>query len=601
MDFSTIDTAAKRCTWKLPLSVACSVFVRWLIPVAYRTSYSIGVLPVFTALALFLLFSYADWIAQEEKLSKTEMRCTLIVAIYFTLVFTFGAGVNAGQCQLNYRSPWLYISMIFNTLMFWAFETAIWLTLAKSSKLSLHNLLAHRSDDWSNRKLAIACFVLIIVCWIPIFLAAYPGFLNYDAGSIWLGEWANYSSGHLNNHHSVLHTILFGTFIKASIDFTGDPNPGVALFSAIQATYAAAVFAYSIVWLRSNGASAFMRKLALIFWCLSPLVSLFIFSSNSDTLFSITFQLALILLDDCLVGNTGVGKRIALTCTVFLASALRPNAPIVFILIVAICILFKKKTKALVTTSLIPLILGLLFFGIWIGPVSKALNVEDSELQSVNAFALPTQQIAYAYSNGLLSREEVTLLQAHGYVKPDSYNPGLSDYARSSVFGMRKTQLLTDWIVIGLHHPGPYASAMILQTKSAWSPYSWIDSAVTGDHETSLYECVTKDPARSDSKIPWLLTILSHISNDLCLQKIPYMALLVSIPSYMALLVIAILSTIGGNTNHKIVCFCLLLLVLSVLLGPGVITRYYLPIILFAPILCFFVYDTALNRESSSF
>nr|WP_232309746.1 DUF6020 family protein [Olegusella massiliensis] len=151
---------------------------------------------------------------------------------------------------------------------------------------------------------------------------------------------------------------------------------------------------------------------------------------------------------------------------------------------------------------------------------------------------------------------------------------------------------MKDWLVIGLKHPGTYLSAFILQTNSAWNPYSWIDSAPEDGDETSLFESWGKDPATLDSKAPKLFNAIDSISTQLVLQKNPIVSLLVSIPFYVLLLILVTTICFAQKRQSGIfACICLLLLVLSALLAPGVITRYYLALIMAMPILAALVYS----------
>lgn len=539
------------------------------------------------AVPLSILFAHTAKILQEKQIELRVSLAALTLSLCLALSFAFGSGVSDDQVYLNYRSSLLYLSILSGTIFFWSLFVSAWTALGEQSKTDSRD---HCANQWRPAKTFIVAMIVMLACWLPIFLASYPGFLNYDAGSIYLGEWAQYQSGELNNHHSVMHTLILGSFIQFGIDATGAPNAGVAAFSAVQSFLSAGVFSYSIVWLKRNGAPLFVRIIALAFWSLSPLVSMFVFSSNSDTLFAVCFFFALILLYDCLKSDFFVPRFIALAAVAFLASALRPNAPFVFAIIVALAFFLSEgRVRQATITSLLA---ALLAFFVWNGPISEAIGVQKSSLQTANAFSLPLQQLAYSFEQNVLSENELATLHDNGYQDPAAYKPGLSDYARSSIVEMSKSELVKNWISIGLNHPGSYMDAFILQTKSAWSPYSWIDSATSEGEETSLYECMVKDPATSESKLPGLLSALESISTNLTLQKVPFLALLVSVPFYFALLLMATAASIAGKKkSNLLICLGLLALVFSVLLGPGVITRYYLALIMFAPIFAFFIYD----------
>ena len=588
---STIENICKRRQYQLlaeiALSILCALFIRYALPYDFRIAYSISMLPIVTAVVAFYSFEKLITVIYARKVTKRELLFLFIPALYASTTLCFGAGVQQGAISLNYSSPLLYFSIIVIAFFLHAITTCVYASFKSSKIFSEPPPAAH---SFKRDRLFLITTGILLLAWLPILLACYPGFLNYDAGSIYLGEWSQFESGQLNNHHSVLHTLILGSIITFGMNLTGDINNGVALYTIAQELFAALSFSYIIIWMEKRGSSRALRIAALLFFAISPLVVFFVFSSNSDTLFSLCFVLLLTMLIDFIEKEHPSKRETALFAVLtFFVAALRPNAPYILILLLAIILLYFRTKKIALAGALS---CGIALFLIWNGPILRALDVEDSPLQNANAFSLPCQQIAYTFYSGALSEDELALLHSDGYEDPDSFQYNLSDYARSSIMEMNRAMLVKDWLIIGLKHPGTYLSAFILQTNSAWNPYSWIDSATEDGDETSLFESRVKDPATLDSKTPELFNAIDSMSTQLVLQKIPIVSLLVSIPFYVLLLILVTAICFAQKRQSGIfACICLLLLVLSALLAPGVITRYYLALIMAMPILAALVYS----------
>lgn len=266
-------------------------------------------------------------------------------------------------------------------------------------------------------------------------------------------------------------------------------------------------------------------------------------------------------------------------------------------LVTAVCAVCLRKSLNY-RSIIISLLGGVLAFFVWAVPVAEVLDVEKSEQQELNAFAQPIQQIAYSYSTGILNERDTAYLESLGWKAPESYNCELGDYARSSMEEMSNSNRLKAWVYVFCNHPQESIEGFLLHTNDAWNPYSWINYWATdkSGNETLLAEVRYDEPAVANSKIPWLFEKLQIIANEISLQKIPILALIVSLPAYLfAYFFMLLNSAYCKKQSAFIVLLACLPIVATGYLGPGIIPRYFLCIIFSIPFMLF----TQIGKTSS--
>ena len=70
---------------------------------------------------------------------------------------------------------------------------------------------------------------VIFLCYIPVFLAVYPGFFVYDAQD----EYLQVVTRSFSTHHPLLHVLLLGGIIQLVYKLTGSYNLGIACYTQI--------------------------------------------------------------------------------------------------------------------------------------------------------------------------------------------------------------------------------------------------------------------------------------------------------------------------------------------------------------------------------
>lgn len=107
--------------------------------------------------------------------------------------------------------------------------------------------------------------------------------------------------------------------------------------------------------------------------------------------------------------------------------------------------------------------------------------------------------------------------------------------------------------------------------------------------ETSYFAAVCEPPGEQDSKIPWLRDIYYSISRTTVIQKIPVISMMFSIGAMAWVLFISIGYNIYKKRKEIVVVLSLMLLIyLTMLLGPMALVRYLLILFFGFPLLLAF-------------
>lgn len=237
----------------------------------------------------------------------------------------------------------------------------------------------------------------------------------------------------------------------------------------------------------------------------------------------------------------------------------------------------------------------------WYGPITNLLSKKDNAREE--SLAVPIQQLAYITKFQKTSPLENSYLDSIGYEFPnDNYRTDISDGSKSTISRISSMNLLKAYIALGLRHPTDYFAAELLRGQDAWNPYSYIDcynglAPSYEGRETSFFSSNTEINGGDFSEIttgkfPALLEFIKIVSRELLFQRIPLLGLLVSLPFYTWVLLIALVRSISLADRSKlngslVITLIFLSAYISVYFGPAVLPRYYLFLIFGFPLMMY--------------
>ena len=479
---------------------------------------------------------------------------------------------------------------IFSALMVLCFQYFPW----------LHSQTISQDKKLSDTKRFFLVWLLIFFAWIPVLLASYPGVYGYDS----VFQINYYRSGRFSLHHPIAHSYLLGFFIVTLGDLLGSNEAGMCCYSVFQMLCLSATLAalYSVyISKRCNKVVSFGILLLLMFL---PTNAIMAMSATKDIFFSAFIALATMLL--LLVAEKPERLRsvkfdVALTAVFLALSIFRNQGKYVIIVCFAVAFPFLWKYKK---QLLIILVSSMVLLGIYNGPITTALGGVPAE-PIKEMMSVPCTQLACAHNDyaDQLTEEEIQSIKGYiaKYWAYDRYS-GIADAFKGSLNVEKLKEDPLDfirlWISVGLKCPTAYVDAFAKLTVGYWYPdmnyrnpkafhpyWEYLPSGVLDKLDPDKYLLLDQTPVKGFEDLHTWLYELTY-KNDYQSQPIISMLFSSALPVWCILIALAYV-LYKRLYRYLIPLAFLLMLLVTLLLGPVVLYRYVYPLQLAAPlVLC---------------
>ncbi|MCM1264066.1 MAG: DUF6020 family protein [Butyrivibrio sp.] len=428
-------------------------------------------------------------------------------------------------------------------------------------------------------------YIFVVICWIPVFLAVYPGFFVYDAQT----EYLQVALRDFSTHHPLVHVLMLGGIICAVHKVTGSYNLGIACYMIVQMLMVAGAFTYLVNFLKKRKVSGALRLTSVIYYALFPVIVMYAMCSTKDTIFTTALLLVVIsMLKMSIEPEDFFASKIQMAVFIFSTLVMllfRRNALYAFIVMTpALLVLFKKYFRK---TAVLAAVILASFFLIDAG-LTFVLHADDSENQEI--LTVPIQQITRAYKYNKDAFEEADIAALHEILPEEAlelYNPKLSDAVKcnfkNAAYEADKLKYIKLWGKIGLRKPLTYINAWLVNTYGLWYPDTVID-VYRGNNkftfvyqDSSYFEYETEEPGVRESKIPWLDEIYRKMSLEIAKEKIPVISMLFSPGFLFWCYAFAFSYAVYRRKYYVLSPYLMMFLVwLTMLLGPTYLVRYAL-------------------------
>lgn len=436
--------------------------------------------------------------------------------------------------------------------------------------------------------------VVILLCWLPVFLAYYPSVFAYDAeGQLYQVLAHDYST-----HHPLLHTLFLGAFFKLGENLPGSYSSGMALHSIVQMFFMAMILGYVLAVLYRERTSWVMRLLLLLFYALFPANSVLAVSTTKDVLFSGLVLLYVVKLYQWCNGNCKMTKEFVLPFVLISVTMLlfRNNAVYAWLVCQPFLLIFAGKRKALKRYALAAAATFLLFClgGIGLKAAVSAQNGSPREMLSV-----PLQQMA---RTRVMHEEEIDdemRQKLDSYLPSEwvfaAYNPYLADPVKNrAVIHDDPAGLMKTWVRLGLQFPMTYVDAFLDNSIGYWYLADKTHSTIYGVGTESGFGYLSTDnrtmPAGCEiirhSYLPGLRAFMERIVSDNEYQKIPVVSVIFAPAFYWWMLCFYIVFFLYRKKYKMLVpALFPVAYYLTLLLSPTVLVRYMYPFLLSSPMM----------------
>ncbi len=443
--------------------------------------------------------------------------------------------------------------------------------------------------------------LVFLLCWLPVFLAAFPGFFLYDAQE----ELNMVLTRRFTTHHPLLHVLMLGGTVKAVEKLTGSYNAGIAVYLCCQAAFAAMSFSYILYRMKSWGISRPVRAAGGVYLALFPVIAMFALCSTKDVPFTVCLLLFLVTL----VELPGRLREMSFLRAAWppvlwgvLMMLLRHNG--VYALAAAVPFyLFaagkNRKKLAVVLAAAVILYIGCS------GALKAATRADDSENQEI--LTVPIQQLArvHAYERDAFDEKDLETLysflpkEALGHYRPDN-----SDLVKirfqNAFYEEHGAQFYRLWLGTGLKKPATYLNAFFANNYGYWYPYTVLN-CYSGNQmytfvyrDSSYFGFETEQPGVRKSLLPAVEEWIRKISLEISWQRIPGLRVLFH-PAYYFWTFLFALYYQFTRKRYRVCCggMLILALVATVLLGPQVTVRYVLSFYFGFPLLLALLLEAA--------
>lgn len=510
-----------------------------------------------------------------------------ILSFLFTVAMLFGSRLDANG-NVNFKDWKLWISMPVLTCFFAVPIRRLWSFLESIEERKTgetHNLKIPRFSEVILKHENLVIYLFLIICWLPVLLAVYPGFFVYDAQN----EYVQVAARTFSTHHPLVHVLMLGGIICAVHKFTGSYNLGIACYMIVQMFMVAGAFTYLINFLKKKKVSGMLRFFSVIYFALFPVIVMHVMCSTKDTIFTAAFLLLLIcMLEMSISAEYFFNSKFQMALFIFSAlmmSLFRKNAMYAFVVMVPVLLIyFKKYFRKMVIMIAVIFILFLLIDKTLI----LTLNADDSENQEM--LTVPIQQLTRTYilNKDAFEKEDIALL--HEILPEEAlelYTPKSSDpvkyHFQNAAYETDKLKYAKLWVKIGLKKPFTYINAWLENTYGFWYPDTVID-VYTGNvkftfvnQDSSYFEYEVEQPGVRESKIPWLDEVYRKMSLEIVKEKIPIVSMIFSPGFLFWCYAFAFGYAVYRKKYYILMPYLILLIIwLTLLMGPTYLVRYVL-------------------------
>lgn len=341
-------------------------------------------------------------------------------------------------------------------------------------KFTINRVKAPPMESWA---VFLCSFLIILICWMPYFLAYFPGILSND--SVWQMDQI-LGIRPYSNHHPFTHTMLIKLFYTIGHAIFGTVSGGIATYTFVQMTAMALIFSYLIYTLYRQGVKTGWCIGVLAYFALVPFHAMYSITMWKDILFGGVVLLFVISIWKLLTKYRN-GESIWTTLPMFaitgiFVSLLRTNGFLAFLLCIPFVVIMLRRHWLPVLASAIVSVIVVLTV---LGPVMSAFKVIP--VDTVEALSVPLQHISrIIVDDKPLTAEQTELIEKLAPVEEikEVYRPYISDpvknlirrYDNQQAFSEYKWDYVKLWVSLALKYPGEIILAQADQTYGYWYP-----------------------------------------------------------------------------------------------------------------------------------
>ena len=577
---------------------------------AYSIDYTFGLTdnkfaqPIVFILFILITILYRKYLNKIK--DKKIFWLFTIFSIFVSITFVLGYNLTTfDDSYINRLVTYIHIFDI--SVLIYALFNLIYSCMDKITK-KVGSIKLNKIDNFLfSRHTFIKSFILILLAWIPILLAFYPGIFSYDS-SVQFKEIALNS---LSNANPVIHTLFIGGCLKLGFALFKSYKYGVLIYSIAQMIILSLTMSYIISYVNKRKLPFIYKFICLLIFMFLPTHSVLAVTTTKDVIFACLVVLTLIKTYDMVIhqdeffGDKKVFNIIIYILLVFIMMIVRHNGFYGYIFLsLFLIITFRKKLLTILIIIILPL---LMYKG-----YDKIINEYLLSLEFLPRYAtynaalcVPAQQLARVYNYAPLTDAEKEEFD-YFTIKSET-STGFNDYE------IRKSDHIT-WFLdsrVLFEHKGKFFRLYFKYL--AKYPKIYIDSYLqqilgyfyVGDilPDSSTYRPYvevrsvddfnnTNGQISFDSKIPSVFDKYYNMMENGTFQNNFILSILMNNAVHNILMIFIILLCIFKLKFNNLVPYMLLVgLMITNLLGPVALLRYCYYLYVGLPIMILSLYE----------
>lgn len=344
-----------------------------------------------------------------------------------------------------------------------------------------------------GKKIDLSSFIqtaiLILACWLPIWLIRFPG--NLDPDTLWQ-IMQPYGLSPASDHHPWFATLVFYGFWRFG-DVVGSHSASILIYMVFQGVASALCISAVVNYIRCFTNSRPLCRAVLVFYCLYPIIPMFSQTMAKDMLFGLFWILFLLMYfeiirtrGEVLASKPFVVKLLLLLLILMLVK--KTSLYIVLLLALPLLIgssrLYRKRLIVSIGTPVI------LFCVLWSSIILPAFGIQKGS--EAEMLSVPSQQVAYLVREcGDTFTDEDWSTLARVYSEPsvlgDLYTPGRADATkalwRSDSTVSDKLSFIAWYLSAFMEHP----RECLISAAAITLPLFYPDSTTEGDESLLFY------------------------------------------------------------------------------------------------------------------
>lgn len=431
------------------------------------------------------------------------------------------------------------------------------------------------------------CCAVILLAWLPLYLAYYPGMFNYDS----TGEITQLLEQRYDGNFPVAHTLLLGAFYRLGAAL-GSRNTGIALYTALQCMTLAASMAYAALYLYRLGCPRWLWLGTTALFALLPTHGLLAMCTTKDLFFSAALLVLMLRLHALWrVPEAARARNLAAVAVLTAVLCLMRNNGICAIAAAGLAAGPALKARAITRRVRAALLCGVLAFG----AVTSGLNALTHPVRGGirEWLSVPLMQVARVWFK---ADEQGASLPEEEEIR--AFIPQVERYQRHLADGVKRKatvgvvnmpQFFFLWARLLCAHPADFFDAAAYLTKGYWhlNDETHLDIyAERGKH--GYLETTNQDGlgVTRQSALPRLMERMDALFVENAYRSVPLLATAVE-PAFWCWIVCVLAVWMAYRRDRGGLWAASLLagLFASMLFGPCAYIRYAYPLALCAPAL----------------